>query len=276
MDKVNITKKLFGGEISFFVYDIEENIAKDLIEETYLEGLRLQKIFNFFDKNSVLSLLNKKRKLKVPAEFLEVLNRALKMCKETNGLYDISLGKQFIQRKRGEVVKRVNCSYNDIKVNEDSVELLNPDVMIDFGSIAKGYITDKMAEFLESKGVISEMIDSRGDIIIFGDKEFKLEIQHPRDKNKSIGSLKIKNKGVATSGDYNQYDTTFDKSHIINQNEYISVTVIAPTLMEADLYATAIFVTPKNKVKYLLSNKKDIRVFCVDNELKVDEHNCFL
>lgn len=275
MNEVSLSRKLFGKEVEIAVWDVEENLAGALIGDSYSEGLRLQKIFNFFDEKSTLSQLNKKRRLKVPQEFLEVLNKALEICRITEGKYDISLGKQFMQRKNGRDVTPVNCSYKDIKIEGNIVELLHPDVLIDFGSIAKGYIADKMAEVLKSGGVISGLIDARGDIIAFGEHESIIEVQHPREKEKSVLPIKIKNEGVATSGDYSQYHKNFDNCHIINKSDFISVTATAPTLMEADAYATAIFVTPETKVEKLLKNNKKIKILCIDNNLKIKKYNKF-
>lgn len=277
MNEIYVKKKLFGSEITFIIYDIEEDIAKELIEEAYEEGVRLQGIFNLYDKKSSLSLLNEKREMKMPEEFIEVLEMALEMCKKTNGLYDISLGKQFLDRKSGKEVSKINCSYKDIAVNEEGkvVELKNRDVMIDLGSIAKGYITDKMADVLIASGVISGLIDSRGDIRIFGDDEIEISIQHPREKEKLIGKIKVKDCGIATSGDYNQYNKNFDESHIINKRDYISVTVIAPTLTEADLYATVLMVIPKEEIKKLLNKNKKVSALCIDKGLKTVIYNNF-
>src|SRR3989344_1816680 len=274
MKMVNYKKKLFGKEIEIIIWDTKENLANNIIEEAYIEGLRLQKIFNFFDEKSTLSLLNKKRKLKVPVEFLEVLNKSLEMCKKTNGLYDISLGKQFLQRKKALNITKVECSYKDIRINSNEVELLHTDVLIDLGSIAKGYITDKMIDFLKSQGIVSGLIDARGDIRIFGKYNNIIEVQHPRDKNKSICAIKLKNSGVATSGDYNQYHENFDNCHIINKKDYISVTAIAPNLTEADLFATSIFVTPKEDIDKILTKKK-VKLLCIDKNLKIEKYNKF-
>jgi thiamine biosynthesis lipoprotein len=143
------------------------------------------------------------------------------------------------------------------------------------GSIAKGYIADRLAEFFIKRGVISGLIDARGDIRVFGDREQIIEIQHPRNKEGSIGGIRVNDCGVATSGDYNQYDKNFEKSHIINQKDYISVTVIAPTLAEADVYASAVFVSPKEKIREILKDNKKIRVLCVHKTLKVEIYNNF-
>ena len=266
-----INKRLFGSEISFILDDVDENLCNDIIEEAYGEGLRLQNIFNFYDEKSELSLLNRKRKLAVSKELLEVLKMALEMCKKTNGKYDITLGKQFKQRKLGNQVEKVGCSYKDIIISGNKVELLNPDVQVDLGSIAKGYITDKMAEIIINNGIISGLIDSRGDIRIFGERE--IEIQHPRDKNKEIGTIKLKDCGVATSGDYKQYDKSFDKSHIINQKDNISVTTVSSRLAEADLYATALFVIPEKEVKSILN--KNVKALCINKNLEIKKYNNF-
>jgi FAD:protein FMN transferase len=275
MSEVHVKKKLFGSEIEFIIYGAEESIAKELVEEAYEEGVRLSRIFNLFDKKSDLSLLNSKRKKKMPEEFIYVLKMALKMCMETDGLYDISLGKQFLERKLGREISKVSCSYKDIEVKEGIVKLKNKDVLIDLGSIAKGYITDKMGDILKASGVISGLIDSRGDILVFGDEEKEILIQHPREREKNIGGLKIKEGGIATSGDYNQYNKSFEESHIINKRDYISVTVIAPTLTEADLYATVLMVGAKEEIKKLLEKNKKVSALCIDKDLKIEIYNNF-
>jgi thiamine biosynthesis lipoprotein ApbE len=99
MSESSIKRRLFGGEVEITIFDVEEPIAKDLLESTYEEGLRLQKIFNFYDKESELSKLNKERKIRASLSLLEVINTALRFCTLTGGKYDISLGKSIIQRK---------------------------------------------------------------------------------------------------------------------------------------------------------------------------------
>jgi FAD:protein FMN transferase len=273
--EIHVKKKLFGSEIEFIIYGSEEITAKGLVEESYEEGLRLQRIFNVFDEKSSLSLLNKKRKMKMPGEFIEVLEMALEMCGKTEGLYDVSLGRQFLDRKSGKELSKINCSYRDIEINGEIIELKHPDVHIDLGSIAKGYITDKMAEVLEKGGIVSGLIDSRGDIRIFGTEEKEIAIQHPRKREEIIGRIKIKDSGIATSGDYNQYNKSFEESHIINKGDYISVTVIAPTLTEADLYATSVIVLPEKEVEKLLQKNKKIGVLCIGKDLKTKIYNKF-
>jgi thiamine biosynthesis lipoprotein len=273
MNELSLRKPLFGKEVVILVRDVDPRLAGGLLEDAYLRGLELQKIFNFFDGASMLSVLNRKRRLKVSADFLKVLLAALELCAKTDGRYDISLGMQFLQRKKGEALRPVGCTYKDILINDNTVELSHPDVMIDLGSIAKGYIADEIAAALQSEGVVSGLIDARGDIRVFGEDESVIGIQHPRDSKKTICSISLANGGVATSGDYNQYDGSYERPHILN-NEHISVTVIAPSLMEADGYATAIFVTPAEQIAGLLAGSR-IKAFCMNKELETITYNDF-
>ena len=91
--------------------------------------------------------------------------------------------------------------------------------MIDLGSIAKGYIGDKILDIMENHGLKKGLVNMREDMVIFGEITLDVHIQHPRDKEKVIHSFKIKNSAVATSGDYAQYSKSFDESHILGKKD---------------------------------------------------------
>lgn len=264
---------IFRGKMNIIVYTPEREETIKIINGAYAEALRLQKIFNFFDEKSELSKLNKKRKMKVSKELKEVIENAIKFSEMTNGKYDISLGKEFLQRKKGEEVEKVGCDYNDILIKGDEVILNHKDILIDLGSIAKGYITDRIGEYLKEKGIEDFMIDSRGDILFAGELKHRIGVEHPRKEGR-ICSIEVGEGGVATSGDYNQFDKSFDKSHIINPNEIISLTVIAPSLEEADVYATSLFVANDEERAKMLKNK-EIKVMMIDKNLNLRMFNGF-
>ena len=266
-------KNLFGGKINLDVFDFPFDEKLEIIEKAYRRGLSLQKIFNFFDEESELSELNRKRELKVSDELRDVLKLALKFSKLSRGKYDFSWGKKFFDRKNGFVEREINCSYKDIKIKGNFVKLLNKDVLIDLGSVAKGYITDKIVSELKNDGAHSGFVDSRGDVKLFGDKKVKMNIEHPRRKGEFIYSFEAKNVSVATSGDYKQFYGSYNKSHILNKNNLISVTVMARDLAHADLFATLISVMDEKDYKKFLKKRKNIKVITVDNELKLEKYN---
>jgi FAD:protein FMN transferase len=268
-------KKLFGTYADFRLYDVDEIFAKDILERVYNEGLRLQKIFNYYDTNSELSKLNNKRNIKASEELIEVIKKALEMCELTEGEYDISMGMSIDKRKTGQKDIKMPSNYKAIIISGKNIVLGSPDIKIDLGSIAKGYIVDKMIKFLKEEGILSGLIDARGDIRIFGDTSHIFGIQHPRDKEQIIEKISLKNASVATSGDYNQYYGSYDKSHILNSKDLISVTVVADSLMEADLFATAFFVCREELKQRLIKIFPHLRVLTYNKELKSEYYNNF-
>jgi FAD:protein FMN transferase len=261
----NISRKfnLCGGEIEIALYDVDESLANHVLEKVYDEGLRLQKIFNFFDSKSELSMLNRKRKMNVSKEMLEVLKMCLPYCEITSGKYDIAKGKQIKERKSGKEITNLKCSYKDILIEKNTITLNNDNLLIDLGSVAKGYIGDALANFLKEEGIESAYIDLRGDLIIFGKTKEKIAIQHPRQKNKTLFSFETANAAIATSGDYSQYYGDYEKSHIVGKKDIISATVIAETLAEADILATCIMVCGTES----LNEFREKKFFAIDKYL---------
>ncbi|MCB9362899.1 FAD:protein FMN transferase [Candidatus Woesearchaeota archaeon] len=220
--------------------DIDEALAVPYLDEIYQLALRLQKKFNFYDPQSELSILNAKRSLAVSPELLYVLEAAITYSTISGGTYDISLGKQIKERKHGDEVTPVACTYRDIKIIGKQVTLTHKDVLIDLGSIAKGYIADRMIAFIKDAGLESAYIDARGDIANLGSRT--VGIAHPRDGT-ILHTIRLDDTSVATSGDYKQYQGDYENSHILGKNDTISATVISPSLMEADAIATLLMVS---------------------------------
>lgn len=273
MNETSVRKRLFGDWIEIALYGLEDSVARFHIEEAYLEALRLEKIFNFFDEQSELSILNRKRRLEVSSELLTVLKNAMKLSKLTKGEYDVSIGKSITARKAGGTDEKPGCSYRDIKIGGGMVAL-EGQAMVDLGSIAKGYITDRVADFLKLHGAEEGIIDSRGDIRAFGKNYHELGIAHPRGKDR-IRTIRIRNDAVATSGDYMQYYGSYKKSHILNQKDIVSISVVAPTLEEADAYATALFVSGKELREKLIKATKKIKVLTIGKDMDLQTYNGF-
>lgn len=269
------TVKMFGREALIVLDDIDKDMGKSITDGACKVGLSLHRIFDFYDKDSELSQINRKRQLKVSKPLLEIIQKTLEFSHLTHGSYDITLGKSIIQRKKDGTSKSPGCSFNDIIIEGSLITLNNKNAMIDLGSIAKGYIADKMVEYLESEGVESGMIDARGDIRVFGPVERTIGIQHPRDKEQIIKYLNLKDESVATSGDYRQYRGTFENCHIINNKDLISVTAVAPTLAIADLFATVVFVAGKDNRERILEMHKYIKVLTIDKRLGLTYYNDF-
>ena len=136
----------------------------------------------------------------------------------------------------------------------NEIAFSNKDMGIDLGAIAKGYIADKMKEYLISKGVNSALIYLGGNVLCIGEKEtgaFKIGIEKPFDVDSDPAAVvSISNTSDVTSGTYERY---FEKDgefyhHILDkttgypiENELTAVTIITPISTDADALSTTCF-----------------------------------
>ncbi|RMD58157.1 FAD:protein FMN transferase [Candidatus Woesearchaeota archaeon] len=257
--------KLCGGTFEAQLNDVSQEIAEPLFEELIMEGRRLERIFNLFDNQSELSKLNSRRKLIVSDEMAFVLRRALYFKTLTCGAFDVTRGREILERKgvnRKSGKERGNAEIF-LRGNKAALE---GDFIIDLGAIAKGYIADRLAEFMRERGVESGIINARGDMICFGPDEFEIEIENPFDERRVIETLKVKNKAVATSGTYRQFFGSLEKSHIIGTKELISATAVSESLTDADAIATSLMVLPSFRREDFLREFKGAKAILAEND----------
>jgi len=132
------------------------------------------------------------------------------------------------------------------------------DVQLDFGGIAKGWAAHQAVERLREYGAC--LMNAGGDIAVSGARldgsAWKIGVSDPFDKGKDFDSLHIKVGGVATSGRdrRNWKRNGLMQHHIINPNtgqpvetDALRVTVIAPTVMEAEAAAKTAFILGREK-----------------------------
>ena len=247
---------LVGGTVEIVLYDVEPELARAIHDDVVREAQRLQRIFNLYDPASELNALNAQRTWSASPELTRVLALALTYCEKTDGAYDITRGKQFLERKSGKCeVTPIGCTYRDVRLvprgNCSLVTLTHPDCLIDLGSIAKGYIADALLDYLGELGVESAFIDARGDMAIRGAHLEVINIQHPLHEG-TVRPFALENAAVATSGGYRQYAGTPAMSHLLGETAARSVTVLAPTLAEADVLATALYLVSAGRAAEIL------------------------
>lgn len=146
-------------------------------------------------------------------------------------------------------------NYKDIQVNGNVVTLANENMAIDLGAIAKGYIADRMKEYLLEQGVKSAMINLGGNVLCVGSKPdgtpFKIGIQKPfADRNETIAVVGIDDLSVVSSGIYERSFTVDDKfyHHILNpatgypyDTDLVAVTIISEKSVDGDGLSTSCF-----------------------------------
>jgi thiamine biosynthesis lipoprotein len=157
-----------------------------------------------------------------------------------------------------------------VLLDGSGVRLKGTGTSLDLGGIAKGYAIDRGLEIIREYRVKAGLIDAGGDIGVVGDRPgggpWRIGIQHPRDLEKIAGILRLRNRAVATSGDYQRYFTKGGRRyhHIIDPRtgrparDAVSVTVVGPDAETADALATAAFVLGINDGLALLEKSPGV------------------
>ena len=150
---------------------------------------------------------------------------------------------------------------HDIVIDEEAstVYLTDPDMLLDVGSIGKGYAVQKVAEYAKNELGIRYMLFSvGGNVCAIGGhpdgSAWAVGIQNPDVESDQayIKKVEVQDLSVVTSGNYQRYYTVDGKRycHIINQDtlmpadNFSSVTIITNDSGMADAYSTAVFNMP--------------------------------
>ena len=117
--------------------------------------------------------------------------------------------------KLAEAVTHID--YHCVSVEGNTVTLTDPEARIDLGGIAKGYIADRVKEYLETEGIKHALIDLGGNMLALGNRydgtDFRIGLQKPfAETGTAMAAVSINDPAVVTSGDYERY---FEKDGII-------------------------------------------------------------
>ena len=174
-------------------------------------------------------------------------------------------------------------NYEKIEIDENNNTITLPKgAKIELGGIAKGYIADRLTEYLEDAGVRSAIINLGGDMHILGEKSkgtpFYIGIVDPNDSGNVLMGVKADNVSIATSGTYERYIEADEKiyHHIINpqtgypvDTDIKSVTVISEKSESADAICTCAILLGSQKAIELIESLENTEAIIIDNDSNI-------
>lgn len=256
------------------------------VKKAFEEMERIDNKFSAYKEGSEVFKINssKKTRIGVDDETRDLIRFALDISSASEGAFDITVFPliklwDIKKLKRVPSNKKINLAlcntgYQKISLSNGTLRRQSSAVQIDLGGFVKGYAVDKAVETLKKHGVKSALVNAGGDIRVFGDKYWKIGIQHPRKNDKLLGILTLKNKSIVTSGDYERFFIKDNKRfcHIINpktgypSDQLISVTVISDECVLADALATAVFVLGPERGLEFIKKQRNTWCIIVDNK----------
>ncbi|MCQ2554987.1 MAG: FAD:protein FMN transferase [Clostridia bacterium] len=229
------------------------------VQDCFKEIGRLEKLLSRTIEGSDVDRINRSegKPVTVSDDTIEVLTRSLYYSKLSEGAFDVSIGKvsslyNFRDGKElpdkdliSDAVKHID--YEKIVIDGNTVTLLDPEMMLDLGAIAKGYISEKLAEYMIDNGISSGLINLGGNIVMVGSKrgeDFRIGVRNPESAdNTPLGSIKGEDLAIITSGTYERYIMAGDRiyHHILDpdtgysaETDLLQVTIIADRAYASD------------------------------------------
>ena len=246
------------------VYESEKRLD-DSIMNTLKE---VENSVSVFNENSIVSQVNSHKEYKVDSHFRKVYEMSRDINKKSGGAFDPTLSPLIEAWGFGKGHQpsadtlRIDSMLEFVGIEktalvEDRMIKEHDKTQFNFSAIAKGYGVDCVAEMLKRNGVDNYLVEIGGEIRCGGlnqqQKEWIVSIDSPAEGNEnlehvSIIKIKLTDEGVATSGNYRNYQKTATGAsygHTISastgrpvKTDVLSATVITKTAMLADALAT--------------------------------------
>lgn len=228
----------------------------------------LEAMISTYRPDSDVSRLNRGESLeRTPPELSFLAFVANWIASETGGAFDITVkplvelwqscaAEQRLPTDAEYQAALAKVGYGGVSVLMDgTISFAQPGIMLDFGGIAKGYFADEAVDILRAAGATRCLVDVGGDIVTWqpdGEavEPFRAGIRNPRGSGGVFAVISLDGGAVVTSGNYERYYEIDGQRycHIFDPRSgrpvdgVLSVTLVTKSGIDADAYATAVFV----------------------------------
>ncbi|MEG1311216.1 MAG: FAD:protein FMN transferase [Romboutsia sp.] len=294
--KVSRTELFMGTTINITLYD---NNSDKLMESIFTRIEEIEDLVSINKEGTEIAQLNENagiKGVKLSDFSYNLIKKAMKYSELSDGGYDISIGplvklwsiglpeaKVPSEEEINEAIESID--YSKIKLNDSTKEvfLSEKGMMIDLGSIAKGYATDEIITILKDNNIEQAIVDLGGNIYVIGLKDgqhkWKIGIQDPfTDRGNIVGTIDVTNKSIVTTGIYERFleKDGVKYHHILNpktgypyNNDIAGVTIVSDKSVEADALSTLIFTKGIKEGIKLLEGLDKVEAVFVSNENEV-------
>lgn len=276
-----------------------------LIDQCFQIANQYEQLFSNTLENSDISRINANAGefVEVDEKTVNVIQKGIHYGKLSDGFFDITIGplsglwnisqlavssdsdnnevsSSVIPQKQDLLKALTHIDYKKILISGNQVKLTDKKARLDLGGIAKGYIADEMKAFLNEQGITTGIINLGGNVLTLGPKAdqtpYSIGIQKPfADQRTILGTLKVKNASVVSSGIYERYITVNNQiyHHIIDpttgypvENELWQVTIISQSSIDGDALSTTCFALGTENGLALVESLDGVEAIFVSND----------
>lgn len=258
------------NSVDFFAMDTYLSIRAYGADDTLLQACKtrvesLEKKLSVTEEGSEIFALNENGQAALSPETAALLEDALALCEKTDGALDVTVypvvrawgfttGEHRVPTDAEIETLLQLVDYRKVLLSELLASV--PDgMMLDLGSVAKGYAGDCICALLRDRGVKSAILDLGGNVQVVGTKPngkpWKVAVRAPEGEE-YLGILDAQDEAVVTSGGYERFfidENGVKRCHIMNpetgcpaESGLASVTVVGQSGTTCDGLSTALFV----------------------------------
>jgi len=210
---------------TFCAITIHGSVSQGLLDEAFELLAEYENLFSITIEGSDVWRINHAggAPISVDARTIEVIEAGLEFGELTDGAFDITIGRvsrlwdfggESVEQDGGAVPSSPEIEaalrtvdFRQVRIVGDTVQLTDPNAWIDLGAIAKGYMGDKIAEFLVERGVSGALINLGGDIVTVGARQdgspWRIALRDPfGGPDDRLGVIEADGVSVISSGTY--------------------------------------------------------------------------
>lgn len=284
----------FDTVITITLYDNEQT---ELLNECEQLCTEYDQLFSKTIPTSDVYKLNHANGIpvKVDAKTYELIKKSISYSRQSKGAFDITIGGisglwDFAKEPAclpdsasiTEALSHVGYQ-NIVLLDQSEIKLADSKTQIDLGGIAKGYIADRIKEYLISENVTNGIIDLGGNILTIGSRPdnspYHIGIKEPFSKTGNVlTSVNVTDQSVVTSGIYERYFIKDEKiyHHIFSpstgypiDNELTGVTIISSQSVDGDALSSICLILGPNEGMKLIEETDGIEAIFItkDNQI---------
>lgn len=279
------------------LYTEDEDAGQAAIEAAFARGQEISEICTDYNPESELMKLSSaplNEPIPVSPTLAAVLMHARATAELTEGAFDPTLGPLTKLWRRSRRKKELpnpdqlasarlaaNWKNLAVELEDQFVTLKGENMLLDLGGIAKGFAADEMMGVLQRHGIRSALVAIAGDIRLGapppGRTGWRVGIKTLGPMLEQI--IVVSNCGISTSGDLEQfveiegvrYSHIIDPATGLGLTRRIAATVMAPTAVQSDPYATYCCIHPEQALDLFHDGELSCRIVVLRRGRPVDE-----
>jgi len=259
-----------GAPATMVLAGVTPMAARPVFAALEAELQRLEGIFSLYHTDSALVRLNAEGRLDAPPpEMLEVLTLAGAIHDATDGAFDPSVQPLWTARAAGrdETAARACVGWRTVRFDAVTVRFVRPGMALTLNGIAQGYITDRIADLLRSRGFGNVLVDI-GEVAARGQNAdgapWRAGIADP--EGRVVERVTLRDRALATSAPMGTV-LSGGQGHIIDPSgrapRLALVSVSAPRAAVADGLSTALCLVDAAAGSYAVSRFAGARIEAV-------------